>query len=203
MVRGILGQPVMPWSSGAEDAAMHERTDLRMPARMRRRTLLGLAVAAAAVPVTTGCTSSADSDADPSPSTDESTDDSQASIDTSLRIGAVAAETELIDRYDATIAAHPALAAGLTPLADQHREHRVALQSQPAPNSQTSPAGVNVSSDPAIAVNDIIAAERTAADARTLDCERAESVELTRLLALIAASEASHAEALSSTNETS
>lgn len=182
---------------------MHERTDLRMPARMRRRTLLGLAVAAAAVPVTAGCTSSTDPDPNPSPSTDESTNDSEASIDTFLRVGAAEAETELIDRYTATIAAHPTLAAALTPLADQHREHRVALQSQPAPDSQTSPAGVNVASDPAIAVNDIIAAERAAADARTLDCEQAESVELTRLLALVAASEASHAEALSSASETS
>ena len=44
---------------------------------------------------------------------------------------------------------------------------------------------------------EIIAAERSAADARTTACGMATSVELARLLALIAASEASHAEALS------
>ena len=173
-----------------------------MQARMRRRTLLGLAVAAAVVPVTTACTPSADPGPDPSTPTGVPTDDA-ASRDNAVRSSAAAAETELIARYVATIAAHATLASSLAPLADQHREHLAALGPD-AMNDDPGPLVTPmISPDPVAALAEIIAAERAAADARTTECEQSVSVELTRLLATIAASEASHAEALSTDGPTS
>jgi hypothetical protein len=120
-----------------------------------------------------------------------------------LRATTAAAENELIALYEATIAAHASLAASLAPLAEQHREHRAALEPGIEPDPGVLPTAPVISADPGTAVTEIIAAERSAADARTVDCEQARADDLARLLALIAASEASHAEALSATGPSS
>ncbi len=174
-----------------------------MQARMRRRTLLGFAIVAAVVPASIGCTPDADPGPDPAPTTDGPTDDSTASADAALRAAAAAAENELIALYEATITAHAGLAASLAPLAEQHREHRAALEAGIAPATGNPPNVPTVSADPGTAVAEIITAERRAADARTVDCEQAGAEDLARLLALIAASEASHSEALSTTGPSS
>lgn len=170
-----------------------------MRAQLPRRTLLGLAVAAVAVPVTAACTSSSDPGPDPDEPTNAPTDgsgDEAEAVDAGLRVGAAEAERQLIARYDATIARHPALGAALTPLVEQHREHRSALDPRAAPETGTATESATIPADPSTAVAELIAAERVAAEARTGDCEQARSVDLARLLALVAASEASHAEAL-------
>ena len=167
---------------------------------MRRRTLLGLGglslVGVAAVPLS-GCTSGTN----PSP-TDTSTAgptdpvDPTADVDIALREGVAREEGDLIARYEATITAHPALADRLRPLAAQHREHRAALRGDAADTDDQTISPPAVSADAATALADLAAQERAAADSRTTACVDASGHTTARLLALIAASEASHAEAL-------
>lgn len=163
--------------------------------RVRRRTFLGLA-AAAAFPLTAACTSESETDPTipPTPGPTEST--SPQADDAPLRAQVSQEENDLVARYEATIAAHPGLASVLAPITEQHRAHLAAVldASSEAPTTGPTPA---VPADPNAALTEIISAERAAADARTTACGSAGSAELARLLALIAASEASHAEALS------
>lgn len=159
-----------------------------------RRAFLGLAVAS--VPIISACTA----DEETSPTTPPAPAPTTEAAQDALRSRVVAQETNLLARYDATVQAHPGLAPILTVIADQHREHRLALVSgEPPPSPESTPPPVP--SDPSAAVTELIAAERTAADERTGACEEAADVELARLLALIAASEAGHAEALATTDQ--
>lgn len=159
---------------------------------MDRRTLLagvglaGLALGSSAV--LTSCTD----DATPTP-TDSANTDAPTSDDANVIASAAANEVALIGRYEQVLAAGsaltPAVANLLTEILQQHRLHLQALSVDDfAPASQT--AGVT----PTLA--DLTAAERAAADERTLSCESAADPNLARTLALIAASEASHAQAL-------
>lgn len=168
-------------------------------ARLSRRALLGLT--AASIPVLAACTADDDTSPTPQPSPSPSTD-TAAAID-ALRRQVADQEQALLTRYDATITAHPTLAATLGVIGDQHREHRRALipeaeGSAADPQSPTSPP--LIPEDPAAALAELIAAERAAADERTVACEEAEGADLARLLALIAASEAGHAEALATSD---
>jgi len=163
--------------------------------RVRRRTFLGL-TAVAAFPLTAACTSDPDTDPTQTPEPTPTDSTSPTTDENPLRTQVGQEEGSLIARYEATIAAHPNLSASLAPLAEQHRAHLTAvIGSSAAPSPQPPPA--MIPSDSTVALAEIIAAERSAADARTTACGMATSVELARLLALIAASEASHAEALS------
>lgn len=104
-----------------------------------------------------------------------------------------AAESGLIALYDATIAAFPVLATALTPLRDQHVDHRTAAsgaaQSADAPNPAPAPAVASTASGALRALRD---AERQAARDRRASCLAASDPASVRMLALIAASEASH-----------
>lgn len=160
-------------------------------AKVSRRAFLSLATA---VPLVAACTAGEDtSPTTPPPPTPTPTEDS---ANEDLRLRVAEAETLLIARYDATIAAHPSLTASLTLISEQHREHLQAL----APIDVPTPGDVGpIPDDSAAAVAELITAERAAADERTTACAEATEFELARLLALIAASEAGHAEALSTT----
>lgn len=164
-----------------------------MRPHLHRRSLLGLAAAAVAVPIVAGCTSTPD----PLPPPPAPTDTPDTSDDSAVRDAAAMAEATLIARYAATIDAHPGLAGVLTPIADQHHAHRRALLGNNAAGDDDGSVIGPISPDPTAAIADLVSAERAAAEARTGDCDQAQQVDVIRLLALIAASEASHAEALS------
>jgi hypothetical protein len=167
---------------------------------MRRRTLLGL-VALAAAPVAAGCTDSSSPEPAPTrPSPTNAPEPDPETTDGPLRADVAAAESTLLALYSATLTAHPSLRGTLTPIAEQHEQHLRAMNDAPGSATAAAPPP-SVASDPAAAVAELIAAERAAADARTQACGQARDVELARLLALIAASEASHAQALTVTGE--
>lgn len=116
---------------------------------------------------------------------------------------AIAGETLMVSRYNAVLAAVPALAGSLRPPLDQHREHLARLRarliepragSQPEhpPSAPASPAGVRVPGTPAAARAYLRHAEQAAAQT-LLGKLTAAPPSLAQLLASIAASEASHA----------
>lgn len=147
-----------------------------------RRTALGLAGVAAAQFVV-ACSST------PEPGASTSTDP-----DASVREEQAAAEDALIAAYDTALALgpEPTIAALLTTLRDQHIAHRGALLPEPS-SPPSSPASGTAR---AVDLDGLIALERAAARERRAACVEASSADLTRLLALICASEASHATAL-------
>lgn len=128
-----------------------------------------------------------------------------ARAELALRRAAVAASAGLLERYDATRAAHPALAARLAPLRTSVAAHATALgEGLPAPTAKAgepsakpSPASATrvtapVPADPAVALKDLAAAARRTADthaAALLDAPP----EYARLLASVAAAAAAHA----------
>lgn len=137
---------------------------------------------ALALPVATAAACSSDpAPPDPSPSAPPAAADPT-----------VADEQALIGRYEATAAAHPALAEALAPLAAQHRAHLQALGSPDAP----AVAPAEVASTPAAAVAALVQAERAASRLRIDACVSAADGDRARLLAFIAASEAGHVPAL-------
>lgn len=110
--------------------------------------------------------------------------------DDAVRQSVADSEQFIISRYDATIAAFPALADKLQPLRDQHAEHLAALGSDPAKPDEPAPA---VAKTATAAVQALTAAERKAAQDRTASCGQATGGDLIWNLALIASSEAQHA----------
>jgi hypothetical protein len=113
---------------------------------------------------------------------------------------AIDGETLMISRYNAVLAAVPALAAPLGPLLRQHHEHLARLRArliEPNPASRpgrspASPAGLQVPGTPAAARSYLRRAERAAAQT-LLGQLTAAPPSLAQLLASIAASEATHA----------
>ena len=98
-----------------------------------------------------------------------------------------ASEQSLLDRYDATIAAYGEVAEPLAALRAQHAEHLAALGlAGPALGAPTVPVTL---ADALTALRD---AEREAAAMRRSSCVATSDAASARLLALIAASEASH-----------
>lgn len=181
---------------------------------MRTGTVVGrrrLLLAAAALPLAAGglaaCTGGG-SDAAPSSPSPGAPDDP----DLALRQQVWADEAALLAAYDATLEAHPDLAGRLSPLRAQHLAHRDATgvtgpsgaaSGGAAASGAGGASGSAGGSDAAVpssrraAVAALAALERKAAAARTDSCGRATSGELARVLALVSASEAAHAAALS------
>jgi hypothetical protein len=172
---------------------------------VHRRTLLALLGTSVGVGVgLTGCTSAQEplipTTGPPQP---EPTEDADASLRAVVR----ADERALIGLYVQAIAAYPELTDRLRPVVEQHQQHLDALGSDggsvdgETPADPDQPDGSDVSAplptdDVASALATLSNAERAASDQRTESCVSAQSTDLTRLLALIAASEASHAQAL-------
>jgi hypothetical protein len=101
------------------------------------------------------------------------------------------AEQSLIAQYQAFITAFPELSADLTPLLEQHADHAKAIGVK-----ATATSAPVAAADARTAIAVLADAERAAAKSRRASCVAATDPGLARLVALIAASEASHAPAL-------
>ncbi|MEV6351077.1 hypothetical protein [Streptomyces hydrogenans] len=169
-----------------------------------RRALL-VAGASAAAAALTGCTS--DEAGPPRPSAAERAAAREAErvarAEAALRRRAVTASRTLLERYDATLAAHPALHARVAPLRTSVAAHVRALGEGPRPTpspdgasaapATTSPGtGSAVPADPKAALRALAGAARTASEAHTAELLAAPP-EYARLLASVAASGAAHA----------
>ncbi|WP_406062703.1 hypothetical protein OG462_31250 [Streptomyces sp. NBC_01077] len=170
-----------------------------------RRALLTAGVSAAAAAALSGCTSE-----DPvprKPSAAEVRAERVARAEAALRSRSVTASRTLLERYDAALAAHPALAPRLSPLRRSVAAHAKALGEggttvRPAtasPTASATPIPVKptaspapVAADPRAALRELAAAERTASDAHTAALVTAPP-EYARLLASVAAAGAAHA----------
>jgi hypothetical protein len=152
---------------------------------------------AGALSTLTGCTTAPP--ADPSSPRDEPGHD--RGVDLAVVSRARAASQHLAQRYADAVAALPDLAGALTPLAAEHAAHIRALDTTAASATATtqSPAPVSprpvrpVSAGEAIAA--LAAAERASATARVADVLTC-SPDVARLLASIAACQATHAAVL-------
>lgn len=166
-------------------AGVHHPTTPAATARLTRRALLGGSTALAAGLVA-ACTSS------PAPSPTGS--DSIAPVpdaDGQVRTSVAEEEAALIALYDAVLSTYPGLSAELAPIREQHLAHAEAMGGG-AVAASAAPA---VGSQPQ-AIAALIDAEQQAIAQRTAACESASGEEIARTLALIAASEAGHAEYL-------
>ncbi len=122
--------------------------------------------------------------------------------DDALRSAAAQRERDLLQEYDAVLAARPALAARLLPVRAHHAEHLEALLGPPSTGSPgpsataAVPPAVPPPADDAAALARLVAAERAAGDGHAADCLAA-SRRLAPVLASLSASELSHPVALS------
>ncbi|MFD4318172.1 hypothetical protein [Streptomyces sp. NPDC058548] len=180
-----------------------------------RRALLTAGLSAAAAAALPGCTASEDP-GPKKPSAAEVEAERVARAEAALRLRSVTASRTLLERYDAALAAHPALAPRLTPLRRSVAAHTEALgeggttvrpaTAAPSPSATASagasagasasarptPPPAPVAADPRAALKELAAAERTAADAHTAALVTAPP-EYARLLASVAAAGAAHA----------
>lgn len=164
---------------------------------MTRRRALTTTGALALGAVLTGCSNSTDS-------TSATAHTAAVRAGRTLRAGAARTSSSLLDLYDRTVAAHPALAAGLAPLRASVREHAKVLSAGGGPaepvsrpgtakSTATAPATAPVpATDAKAALRELAAQERRAADSHTRSLQNADP-ELARLLASIAAAGAVHA----------
>ncbi|MFK0257240.1 hypothetical protein [Streptomyces sp. NPDC090445] len=177
------------------------------PLRPSRRSLFAGAAGAAGAALLTGC-SGAPAEPGATPG---------VSPERRMRESAVRDSERLLERYDATSAAHPALAARLAPLRSAVAAHTAALASpaSPAPSRTPGAGSAEGSAAPAPdgtpaasaepvppkaedALTALADAERSLAEARTVALGGAPG-ELARLLASVAACGAVHAHLLTST----
>ncbi|MET9537086.1 hypothetical protein ABZY16_06205 [Streptomyces sp. NPDC006553] len=172
-----------------------------------RRALLTAGVSAAAAAALPGCTASRDP-GPRKPGAAEVEAERVARAEAALRLRSVTASRTLLERYDAALAAHPALAPRLTPLRRSVAAHAKALgeggtavrpaTAPPSPSATVSasalptPTPAPVAADPRAALKELAAAERTASDAHTAALVTAPP-EYARLLASVAAAGAAHA----------
>ncbi|MCX5393527.1 hypothetical protein [Streptomyces sp. NBC_00094] len=176
-----------------------------------RRALLRAGAAAGATALV-GCTSSSgEGDGTRRPSAAELEAERVARAEAALRLRSVSTARTLLERYDAALAAHPALTTRLTPLRRSVAAHAKALgeggttvgpatisPSSPSPSASASasvsprPVPVPVAADPRAALKELAAAERTASDRHT-DALLTAPPEYARLLASVAAAGAAHA----------
>ncbi|MFJ9903794.1 hypothetical protein ACIRVK_12980 [Streptomyces sp. NPDC101152] len=163
----------------------------RIPSGPRRRSLLASAAGAALL---AGCSSGADSR--------ESTGGSP-SVTAKARASAARESAGLLERYDAVLAAHPAVAERLRPLRAEVVRHTEAFggtveKGSPASSSPSMSPSPSVSPSAAVPVSEKDALAQLAAAERTLADRRAAALldvpgELARLLASVAAAGAAHA----------
>ncbi|MFF3647041.1 hypothetical protein ACFYXV_00145 [Streptomyces sp. NPDC002181] len=175
------------------------------PSRPSRRSLLAGAAGVAGTALLTGCSGGSGSpDAD-----------TAVPLERRMRETAVRESERLLERYDATAAAHPALAARLAPLRMAVAAHvgalapagpaasRSPIGAPPPASSSAAPAGAAAASGepvppaPEEALTALADSERSLAEARTVTLAGAPG-ELARLLASVAACGAVHAYLLTS-----
>ncbi|WP_309056252.1 hypothetical protein [Streptomyces sp.] len=173
-----------------------------------RRALLAAGAATGASAVLAGCTSG-DGGARRA-SAERARAERVARAEAALRQRSVTTARTLVERYDATLAAHPPLAARLGPLRASAAAHVKALGeggtgARPATATPTAPASsptapavaataapAPVPADPAAALGELASAARRAADAHAAALLTAPP-EYARLLASVAAAGAAHA----------
>lgn len=184
-----------------------------VPSRPSRRTLLAGAAGITGAVLLSGCSDRTEPDAEP-----------EISLERRMREAAVRDSAQLLERYDATTAAHPALAERLAPLRTSVAAHTTALAAAGSPSASRSasrspsaassassssvsgtpatgsPAGgaEPVPAQPADALTALADAERSLAEARTIALAGAPG-ELARMLASVAACGHVHAHLLTST----
>lgn len=174
-----------------------------LSSRPSRRSLLTGAAGAAGAALLTGCSD-----------TGSTAMDIGIPLERRMREAAVRDSARLLERYDATTTAHPALAARLAPLRAAVAAHAAALSltpsDAPSPSASASPSGGTgaaaapapsaepVPPKPADALTALADAERSLSEARTIDLAAAPG-ELARMLASVAACGAVHAYLLTST----
>ncbi|WP_328768301.1 hypothetical protein [Streptomyces sp. NBC_00286] len=165
----------------------------RSPSGPRRRSLLASAAGAGAA-LLTGCSTSE--------SSSETTEEAASAADRA-RARAARDSEGLAARYEAVLAAHPALASRLTPLRAEVVRHAKAFgggkrasatpsasaSSSPAASASAPAASVPAREEDALA--ELASAERALADRRTKALEEVPG-ELARLLASVAAAGAVH-----------
>ncbi|MGW6392674.1 hypothetical protein ACWFR1_19670 [Streptomyces sp. NPDC055103] len=172
-----------------------------------RRALLRAGAAAGATALV-GCTSSGDEEGVRRPSAAELEAERVARAEASLRLRSVTVARGLLERYDATLAAHPALAPRLTPLRRSVAAHTKALGEggtavKPAaaapsasasapPSASPAPAPPPVPADSRTALKELAAAARKASD-QHMDTLLTAPPEYARMLASVAAAGAVHA----------
>lgn len=157
----------------------------RTPSGPRRRSLFASAAAAALL---VGCSADPDSGGDgDTPSATER-----------ARARAAKDSAGLLERYDAVLAAHPALAERLRPLRAEVAAHAQAFGGAGATATKSPSPTASTATPPAVpaaekdALADLAAAERGLADRRTKSLLDVPG-ELARLLASVAAAGAAHA----------
>ncbi|MFI9807953.1 hypothetical protein ACIHEJ_26910 [Streptomyces sp. NPDC052301] len=150
----------------------------RTPSGPRRRSLLASAAGAALL---VGCSAGPDSGT------------GGPSATARARARAARDSGELLEHYDAVLAAHPGLAQRLRPLRAQVAAHARAFGGGTKPTSATPSASpVSVPATEKGALAGLAAAERSLADQRAKDLLEAPD-ETARLLASVAAAGAAHA----------
>ncbi|MFE4251039.1 hypothetical protein ACFRU3_16385 [Streptomyces sp. NPDC056910] len=157
------------------------------PAGPRRRSLLASVTGAALL---TGCSDAED------PASDGARGARGASATQRIKARAARDSGDLLDRYEAALAAHPALAARLGPLRDEVARHATTFGAPARPAAPASPSpSASPSASPASekdTVSALAKAERDLADRRAAALVEAPA-ELARLLASVAAAGAGHA----------
>jgi hypothetical protein len=138
---------------------------------------------AAAAGLTAACTSK------PSAVPRVATRDERLSAEAAIR------EEALIGLYAAALAAFPALAAELQPLADQHQQHRAALGAEPLPTPLATSDPALLGRTPAEARKNLAALEQGTAKGHA-DSALTAGRALAQVLASLSACEAAHAEVL-------
>ncbi|GLX22373.1 lipoprotein [Streptomyces lavendulae subsp. lavendulae] len=175
-----------------------------------RRSLLAGAAGATGAVLLTGCSGNGGATGA----------DSGIALDRRMRESAVRDSRQLLERYDATLAAHPGLAERLGPLREAVAAHTTALAPadpaagkpsprpgppSPSPSGAAAPAAgapaarkEPVPAQPGEALSALADAERDLSEARTITLAGAPG-ELARMLASVAACGAVHAYLLTST----
>jgi hypothetical protein len=185
--------PLSPRAPGAVRGLLPARA----PAGPRRRSLL---VSAAGAALLVGCSSGSPGSGSP--------DSGDAPAAERIRARAARDSRELVRRYDAVIAAHPALAERLRPLRAQVAAHAEAFggtaepspgasPATPGPEGPAAPADAASSPSPGVPADEKQALALLAAEERSLSDRHAAALlrapgELARLLASVAAAGAAH-----------
>ncbi|WP_436777697.1 hypothetical protein [Yinghuangia sp. YIM S09857] len=153
----------------------------------RRTVLTGLGALFAVGLGATACTS--DDSSGPTPA--------QRKEDDQIRERAKQAAADLLNRYDAVVAAHPDLGAQLRPYADEVALHLTTFGGVRTAPPAATPPGESVPADAKAALADLATREQQGADGRLVDLPAA-SPELARVLASVSACQFVHAQNLGS-----
>ena len=151
----------------------------------RRQLLLALAGTPLLASALAACADDPEPKSAPAPRPD---------VDVKVRWRAIRGEQNLLALYAAVVAAHPTLAARLTPLQQHHEDHLAALQAEgPLPFGATDPPAVSAVPSAAPAALIVLRdTEHAQSESRVADCLAAAGPKLAAMLASIAACEAAH-----------